>query len=62
MGKDEDYLIAIYFMGLLHDIGKIGIRDDIINKTNKLTDEEFMIIKNHPVIGYDILKAMRQRH
>ena len=60
MGKDEDYLIAIYFMGLLHDIGKIGIRDDIINKTNKLTDEEFMVIKNHPVIGYDILKAMTE--
>ena len=60
MGKDDDETIAIYFMGLLHDIGKIGIRDDIINKKNKLTDEEFMVIKNHPTIGYDILKNMTE--
>lgn len=60
MGKDSDEAIAIYFMGLLHDIGKIGIRDDIINKTNKLTDEEFQVIKNHPVIGHDILKNMTE--
>lgn len=60
MGKDEDEIIAIYFMGLLHDIGKIGIRDDIINKTSRLTDEEFMVIKNHPTIGYNILKNMTE--
>lgn len=60
LGKDEDESIAIYFMALLHDIGKIGIRDEIINKTNKLTDEEFMVIKNHPVIGYNILKNMTE--
>ena len=60
MGKDEAEIIAIYFMGLLHDIGKIGIRDDIINKTSKLTDEEFMVIKNHPTIGYNILKNMTE--
>ena len=60
MGKDGDEAIAIYFMGLLHDIGKIGIRDDIINKANRLTDEEFMVIKNHPVIGHDILKNMTE--
>ena len=47
---------TIYFMGLLHDIGKIGIPDTIINKAIKLTDEEFAIIKKHPEIGYDILK------
>ena len=60
MGKDDDEVIAIYFMGLLHDIGKIGIRDDIINKTSRLTDEEFMVIKNHPTIGYNILKNMTE--
>lgn len=60
MGKDEAEIIAIYFMGLLHDIGKIGIRDDIINKTSRLTDEEFMVIKNHPTIGYNILKNMTE--
>ena len=60
MFKDEDEMTSIYFMGLLHDIGKIGIRDDIINKTNKLTDEEFAVIKNHSSIGYDILKNMTE--
>ena len=47
-------------MGLLHDIGKIGVRDEIINKTEKLTDEEFLVIKNHPIIGYNILKNMTE--
>ena len=60
MFKDEDEMTSIYFMGLLHDIGKIGIRDDIINKTNRLTDEEFAVIKNHSSIGYDILKNMTE--
>ncbi len=59
-GKDEDYQTAIYFMGLLHDIGKIGIKDEIINKPGKLTDEEFAVIKSHPSIGYDILKNMTE--
>lgn len=51
---------TIYFMGLLHDIGKIGIPDNIINKPQKLTDEEFAIIKKHPEIGYDILKNIAE--
>ncbi len=59
-GKDEDYQVAIYFMGLLHDIGKIGIKDEIINKPGRLTDEEFAVIKSHPTIGYDILKNMTE--
>lgn len=50
----------IYYIGLLHDIGKIGIPDDIINKTSKLTDEEYDIIKTHPVIGAEILKTMSE--
>lgn len=51
---------TVYFMGLLHDIGKIGIPDNIINKPQKLTDEEFAIIKKHPEIGYDILKNIAE--
>lgn len=50
----------IYWMGLLHDIGKIGIPDTIINKTGKLTDEEFHIIQKHPVIGVDILNTISE--
>ncbi len=59
-GMSEQELIEIYFMGLLHDIGKIGIRNDIINKPGKLTDDEFEIIKSHPAIGFDILKNMTE--
>ncbi len=40
----------------MHDIGKVGIPDDILLKPGKLTDEEFDIMKGHPLIGYEILK------
>ncbi len=55
LGKDEKYKEEIYYMGLLHDVGKIGIPDNIIHKTTKLTDEEYNEIKRHPVIGGEIL-------
>ncbi len=55
LDKDEKYKEEIYYMGLLHDIGKIGIPDSIIHKTTKLTDEEYNEIKRHPVIGGEIL-------
>lgn len=45
----------IYYMGLLHDIGKIGIPDNILTKPGKLTEEEMKIIQTHPAIGGDIL-------
>lgn len=54
---DQD---TIYFTGLLHDIGKIGVPDTIINKPGKLTDEEFAMVKRHPEIGYDILKNIAE--
>ena len=44
---------------LLHDVGKIGIDDQILNKPGKLTGEEFDIIKTHPLIGYNILKDIK---
>ena len=50
----------IYCMGLLHDIGKIGVPSAIINKPSRLTDEEYEIIKSHTTIGYDILKKIEQ--
>ena len=46
----------IYIMGLLHDIGKIGIPDAIINKPAKLTEDEYDVIKTHTVMGAKILK------
>lgn len=46
----------IYNVALLHDLGKIGVPDAILNKPGKLSSEEFNVIKKHPVIGHDILK------
>lgn len=48
----------IYIMGLLHDMGKIGVSDAIISKPAKLTDDEYEIIKKHPVIGAQILQTI----
>ena len=42
--------------GLLHDIGKIGIPENILTKPGKLTEEEYNVIKTHPTIGYEMLK------
>lgn len=50
----------IYICGLLHDIGKIGVPDDVLLKPGKLTDEEFDLIKQHPQIGYDIVRNLQQ--
>lgn len=60
MGLSENEQHEIYYMGLLHDIGKIGISDSIINKTEKLTDEEYQMILKHPEIGEDILKSISE--
>lgn len=55
LGKSEEEQEKIYEMGLLHDIGKIGVSEEIINKTSRLTDEEFAQIKTHTTKGYEIL-------
>ena len=59
-GKSQREQDEIYMMGLLHDIGKIGVPESIINKTGKLTDEEFAIIKTHPAMGYEILRNVKE--
>jgi putative nucleotidyltransferase with HDIG domain len=56
-GSQEDQDI-LNVAGQLHDIGKIGIRDDILLKPGRLTDEEFRIIKEHPVIGANIVERL----
>lgn len=56
MGKSEEEQQTIYYAGLLHDVGKIRVSEDVINKPGKLTDSEFEQIKIHPVTGYHILK------
>ena len=51
----------IYMMALLHDVGKIGVPDSVINKTSNLTDKEFSMIRQHPVIGDSILGSIKER-
>ncbi len=51
---------TIYLGGLLHDIGKIGVDDVVLNKPGALTPEEYEQIKQHPQLGYDILHGVRQ--
>lgn len=58
MGMSETFCEQIYMTGLLHDVGKIGVPDDVLQKPGKLTDEEFDSIKQHPVIGHDILRHL----
>ncbi len=59
LGWSEDEIQNIHYIALLHDIGKIGVPDSILNKPTKLSKEEFDIIKKHPIIGNDILKDIR---
>ena len=60
LGKDEKECDEIYYAGLLHDIGKIGIPDEIINKNGKLTPEEYEIMKQHPTLGRHILSGITE--
>ena len=62
MGKSVAEQEMIYRAGLLHDVGKIRIPVDIINKPGKLTDEEYDLIKIHPVTGYHILKDISEHY
>ncbi|MCR5773961.1 MAG: response regulator [Lachnospiraceae bacterium] len=59
-GYDEKEQNEIYIIGLLHDVGKIGIPDAIINKNALLTDDEYSMIKLHPVIGTQILETITE--
>ncbi len=59
-GFSESEQEQVYMIGLLHDVGKIGIPDTILNKPGKLTNEEFAIIKTHPSIGAEILKNITE--
>ena len=58
LGLSEDEVDNIYYIALLHDIGKIAIPDKILNKPGKLTDEEFAIMKSHTTRGAKILKGI----
>ena len=58
LGYDEDTVEKYYRIALLHDVGKIGVPPEVLNKPGKLTDEEFETIKSHASKGYDALKEI----
>ncbi|MCD6449905.1 MAG: HD domain-containing protein [Thermotogaceae bacterium] len=58
-GMDENTAQKIKIASLLHDVGKIGIPDTILNKPSKLTEEEYEIMKTHTLIGYKILSKQK---
>src|SRR5262249_40419732 len=60
MGCDSKQLETLYLSGLLHDIGKIGIDDQVLRKPGRLTSAEYEHIKLHAEIGYRILKDLKQ--
>jgi response regulator RpfG family c-di-GMP phosphodiesterase len=60
MGLDEDTVEHVRLAGRLQDVGKIGIRESVLNKPEKLTPEEYEHVKSHVRIGLDILAPLRQ--
>lgn len=59
-GYDEERQEEIYVMGLLHDVGKVGVPETVINKQGRLNDEEYKAIKHHPVAGAEILTMVSE--
>lgn len=72
LNMDKNEVEDIWVAGVLHDIGKIGISDSILNKKDRLTDEEYQLVKQHPMIAYkiisnigldqSIMKAVKHHH
>jgi putative nucleotidyltransferase with HDIG domain len=58
MNFAKDFIERVYIAGLLHDVGKIGVRDAVITKPDRLTPEEYDEIKKHPEIGAKILEPV----
>lgn len=58
LGYDEETVEQYYNIALMHDIGKIAIPDQVLNKPGKLTDEEFNVIKSHAAHGFKVLESI----
>lgn len=58
LGLPKELIERVYIAGLLHDVGKIGVRDAVITKPDRLTAEEYAEIKEHPAIGARILQPV----
>ena len=62
LGLDQNEIDIIEKTGFLHDIGKLGISDKILQKKGKLTNDEWVQIKRHPEIGYEIVEPLKLLH
>ena len=58
MGKGEEYCEQVRLAGLFHDVGKLSIPDEILLKPERLTDEEYQVIKSHPKNGVELLSVI----
>ena len=58
-GLSEAELVQVRWGALLHDIGKMGVPDEILRKEDSLTETEWAIIKHHPVLAYELLAPIR---
>ncbi|WP_051204633.1 HD domain-containing phosphohydrolase [Butyrivibrio sp. VCD2006] len=60
LGKSEEEQQNVYYMGLVHDIGKLVIPEKILRKPDVLTEDEAEIVRQHPIIGYEILRNISE--
>jgi putative nucleotidyltransferase with HDIG domain len=60
MSLSPDQMQALTLGALLHDLGKIGVPDQILQKPGRLTDEEYEVIKRHPVLGAEMLAPIEE--
>ena len=58
MKLPQDKIEGVRFASLVHDVGKVNLPTEIVSKLNKLSEVEFNLVKNHPRIGYEILKKV----
>lgn len=56
----EEDILRIHYIGIMHDIGKIGVADTVLNKPGRLTDSEFSLMKKHVEIGFEMLTGMNE--
>lgn len=58
LGMSDHDVDTLHLGAMLHDIGKVGVADTVLNKVDPLTDDDWEMIKRHPVIGYDVLRPV----
>ena len=61
IGLDDEALLLLRQGALMHDLGKIGIADEVLNKSTALNDEEFMQMREHPVLTATIMRPLKER-